>query len=152
MSFETIHAARHAHAAESLAPRDGIGLVAGPSRKRIRRFGAPTDEAVNLFLDVDGLLFHGVFRISCDAGQSKDTKNGLRDNLLIGFYLSFSDKKDLTNGIDWFIPCAMNANEISPKANSRMNRIKIVSRIFRVLIRICAVFFTLMAILAMVES
>jgi hypothetical protein len=22
----------------------------------------------------------------------------------------FFDKKDLTNGIDWFIPCAMNAN------------------------------------------
>jgi Protein of unknown function (DUF2975) len=35
----------------------------------------------------------------------------------------------LTNGIDWFIPCAMNANEISPKANPRLNTIKIVSRI-----------------------
>jgi hypothetical protein len=112
MGFETIHAARHMHATESFPPRDGVGLVAGPSRKRIRRFGAPTDEAVNLFLDVDGRLFHGVFRISRDAGQSKDTENGSRDNLLIGFYLSFSDKKDLTNGIDWFIPCGMNANLI----------------------------------------
>jgi Protein of unknown function (DUF2975) len=51
--------------------------------------------------------------------------------LLIGFYLSFFDKKDLTNGIDWFISCAMNANEISPKANVRMNRIQKVSGIFR---------------------
>jgi len=34
--------------------------------------------------------------------------------LLIGTYLSFFDKKDLTNGIDWFIPCAMNTNEIVP--------------------------------------
>gem|GEM_PF-458905 len=67
------------------------------------------------FLDVDGRLFHGVFKISCDAGQSKDTENGLRDNLLIGFYLSFFDKKDLNNGIDWFIPCAMNTNEIIPQ-------------------------------------
>jgi hypothetical protein len=98
----------------------------------VRRLGAPTDEAVNLFLDVDGRLFHGVFRISCDAGQSKDTENGLRDNLLIGFYLSFFDKKDLTSGIDWFIPCAMNANETAPKSNnSRLKRIQKVSRILQ---------------------
>lgn len=45
--------------------------------------------------------------------------------------LSFFDKKDLTNGIDWFIPCAMNANEISPKANPRLNRIKTVSRVVK---------------------
>jgi hypothetical protein len=29
--------------------------------------------------------------------------------------LSFFDKKDLTNGIDWFIPCAMNATDIIPQ-------------------------------------
>ena len=104
------------------------------------------------FLDVDGRLFHGVFRISCDAGQSKDTENGLRDNLLIGFYLSFFDKKDLTNGIDWFIPCAMNTNEISPKAGSRLNRIKIISRIFRVLIGILVVLMMLMSALFFLAS
>ncbi len=38
----------------------------------------------------------------------------------------------MTNGIDWFIPCIMNATEISPKANARLNRIKIVSRIVRI--------------------
>ncbi|HAO79975.1 MAG TPA: hypothetical protein DCQ92_13595 [Verrucomicrobia subdivision 3 bacterium] len=103
----------------------------------VRRLGATPDEAVNLFLDVDGRLFHGVFRISCDAGQSKDTENGLRDNLLIGFYLSFSDKKDLTNGIDWFILCAMNANEISTKASPRLNRIQKISRILKV----CVLFY-----------
>lgn len=45
--------------------------------------------------------------------------------------LSFFDKKDLINGIDWFIPCAMSANEISPKANSRLNRIQKVSKCIR---------------------
>jgi len=39
----------------------------------------------------------------------------------------------------------MNVNEISPKSNSRMNRIKIVSRIFRALIGIAAVLLTLVA-------
>jgi hypothetical protein len=51
--------------------------------------------------------------------------------LLKDYYLSFFDKKDLTNGIDWFIPCAMNANEIFPKANSQINRIRKFSGIFR---------------------
>jgi DUF2975 family protein len=37
----------------------------------------------------------------------------------------------LTNGIDWFIPCAMSANEISSKANFRMNRIQKVSKCIR---------------------
>lgn len=40
----------------------------------------------------------------------------------------------MNNGIDWFIPCAMNANRISPKANPRLNRIKTVSRIVRYVI------------------
>jgi hypothetical protein len=48
-------------------------------------------------------------------------------------YLLFFDKKDLTNGVDGCIHCAMNANEISPKANVRLNRIKIVSRVLKVL-------------------
>jgi hypothetical protein len=52
-------------------------------------------------------------------------------NLLKGNYLSFSDKKDLTNGIDGFILCAMNANEISPKASPRLNRIQKISRILK---------------------
>jgi hypothetical protein len=49
-------------------------------------------------------------------------------------FLSFFDKKDLNNGIDWFIPCAMNANEISPKVNPRLNRIRTVSRIVRLVV------------------
>jgi hypothetical protein len=56
-----------------------------------------------------------------------------RQNLLKAKYLSFFDKKDLTNGIDWFIPCAMNANQISAKNNSQVNRIRKVSVIFRVI-------------------
>ena len=74
MGFETIHAARDAHAAERFSPGDGICFVAGCGRKRIRRFRAPPDESVNLFLDVDERLFHGVFRVGRDAGQSKDTE------------------------------------------------------------------------------
>jgi hypothetical protein len=58
-----------------------------------------------------------------------------RDNLLIEFYLSFFDKKDLTNGIEGFISCAMNANEIPPKANARMTRIQKVSKLIRLFLQ-----------------
>jgi hypothetical protein len=54
--------------------------------------------------------------------------------LLIGIYLLFFNKKDLNNGIDWFIPYAMNANEISPKANPRLMRIQKVSKIVRAIL------------------
>jgi hypothetical protein len=47
------------------------------------------------------------------------------------YYLSFYDKKHLNNGIYWFILCAMNANENSPKPNFRLNRIRNVGRIVR---------------------
>jgi hypothetical protein len=43
----------------------------------------------------------------------------------------FFDKKDLTNGIDWLIPCVMNSNEILQKTNPRLNKIKTVSRIVK---------------------
>jgi hypothetical protein len=69
--------------------------------------------------------------------------------LLIGIYLSFFDKKELTNGIDWFIPCAMNANENSPKADSRLSRIKIVSRIARLIV-FCFFVFTICFLLKVV--
>ena len=46
----------------------------------------------------------------------------------------FFDKKDLTNGFDWFIPCAMNANENTQKVNARLNRIKIVSQIAKFMV------------------
>jgi hypothetical protein len=52
--------------------------------------------------------------------------------MLIGIYLSFFDKKDLTNGIDGFILCAMNANEISPKVSPHLNRIQKISRTLKV--------------------
>jgi len=58
MSFETIHAARHAHAAKRFAPGNGVGLIAGNGRKCIRRSGASPDKTVNLFLNVDERLFH----------------------------------------------------------------------------------------------
>lgn len=66
-----MHAARDSYSAEGLAPRDGIGFVARRRRKRIRRFGAATDKAVNLFLDVDERFFHGGFSINRAAKQSK---------------------------------------------------------------------------------
>lgn len=74
MGFETMHATRHAHAAKNFAPRDGIGFVACRRGKCIRRFYAPTDEAVNLFLDVDERLFHGGFSINRAIKQSKRRK------------------------------------------------------------------------------
>jgi hypothetical protein len=39
-------------------------------------------------------------------------------------YLSFINKNILTNKMNGFILCAMKANEISPNANIRLNRIK----------------------------
>ena len=71
MGFETVDAARNAQAAEGFSPRDGIGLVARCGRERIRRFGAPPDEVVNFFLDVDERLFHDDVRINRRAAQSK---------------------------------------------------------------------------------
>jgi hypothetical protein len=47
----------------------------------------------------------------------------------------FFDKKDLTNGIDWFISCAMNANEMTPKTNARLNRIQKVSKYLRLILQ-----------------
>ena len=52
-------------------------------------------------------------------------------------YLSFINKNCLTNGIEGCIHCAMNANEISPKASPRLNRIQKISRILKV----CVLFY-----------
>jgi hypothetical protein len=80
--------------------------------------------------------------------------------LLIKLYLSFFDKKDLTNGIDWFIPCAMSttgmililaviviylvyrfkARRTMPSNVARLNRITQVSIIFRLLIYLGLIF------------
>lgn len=46
----------------------------------------------------------------------------------------------------------MNANEISPKINPRMNRIRIVSRLFRVLVGILVVMWGLMSALFVLSS
>jgi hypothetical protein len=51
--------ARHTDTSKSLTPGDRLSYVAGGSRKRIRRFAAPTDEAVDLLFDIDAGLVHG---------------------------------------------------------------------------------------------
>ena len=48
--------------------------------------------------------FKNLFSLRLGVSAVKEFAN----KLLIGIYLLFFDKKDLTNGIDWFIPCAMN--------------------------------------------
>jgi hypothetical protein len=45
----------------------------------------------------------------------------------------------LTNSISWFIPYAMNANEISPKANSHLKLIQITSDILKIFFLVIAV-------------
>jgi hypothetical protein len=62
--------------------------------------------------------------------------------LLIAFYLSFVDKKGLTNEIVWNIFRAMNANEIVLKTNPRLSRIKKVSGIFKWMFFVVALFTT----------
>ncbi len=64
MSFKTVHPARHADATKRLAPGDGICLVAMLGGKRVRHLGAPPDQAVNLFLNVDEWRFHNAASIS----------------------------------------------------------------------------------------
>jgi uncharacterized membrane protein HdeD (DUF308 family) len=59
----------------------------------------------------------------------------LKDN-----YLSFINKKYLTNGIDGCIHCAMNANENSPQVNPRLKRIQMVVRVIRAIIGLIVVF------------
>ena len=59
-----MHAARNADATERFAPRDGVRLVAGGCGKGVRHARAPPDKAVNVFLDVDERMFHGVESIS----------------------------------------------------------------------------------------
>ena len=59
-----MHPARHADAAESFAPSDGIRLVAELGGQRVRHLGAPTHIAVNLFLNVDKRWFHDAVSIS----------------------------------------------------------------------------------------
>jgi hypothetical protein len=56
-------------------------------------------------------------------------------NMLINIYLSLFNKKSLTNGINRLILCAMTANEISPKANARLNRIQRISKCIRLFIQ-----------------
>ena len=66
---------------ESLVKFESRRLHPHSSLQSIRRFDAPPDEAVNLFLDVDERLFHGGFRINRRAGQSKQwQKNKLINN------------------------------------------------------------------------
>jgi len=73
-------------------------------------------------------------------------------NLFKANYLSFHDNKYLNNGIGWSINCAMNANEISPKINFRMNRIKIVSRIVRLVTLLLFIFTLVNSMLFIVPS
>jgi hypothetical protein len=62
-------------------------------------------------------------------------------------YLSFCDKNNLTNDIDWFIRCAMNANEISLKVNSLLSQIQKISTFLRVIFFASAVIFGFIGIL-----
>jgi len=63
---------------ESLVKFQPRGLHPHSGLQPVRRPGATPDKAVNLFLDVDERLFHGVFSISRDARQSKGAETGLK--------------------------------------------------------------------------
>jgi len=60
VSFETMDTARHTQSAQCLAPGNGFGSIARHGGERMRHFGAPANDAINLFLDIDGRLFHGI--------------------------------------------------------------------------------------------
>jgi hypothetical protein len=75
MSFETVHATGNAHAAKSFPPRDGVRFRAAGEGQGIGRPGAPTDEAINLFFDVDERLFHVAASIGWQIHQCKGRKS-----------------------------------------------------------------------------
>ena len=78
MRFETINTFGHPTMFESLVKLRRRFLQLHSRPQAVRRLGATPDEAVNLFLDVDERLFHNVFSINRDAGQSKDAETGLK--------------------------------------------------------------------------
>jgi hypothetical protein len=61
--------------------------------------------------------------------------------LLISIYLLFINKNTLTIETGWFKRHVMNANEVSPKGDVRLRRIKKVTRILKV----CVLFYYLIA-------
>jgi hypothetical protein len=71
-------------------------------------------------------------------------------NLLKVNYLSLFDKKELTNGIDGFILRAVNANEITPKANPWLNRIQKSSVYLKNILFISTVIFGVIGLLGFV--
>jgi hypothetical protein len=74
-----------------------------------------------------------------------------RDSLLIEFYLLFFNKKDLNNGIDWLIPCAMNANETTSVPAVQSKRIRLAARFFKWLCLLAFGVMVLATVLAMME-
>jgi len=60
VSFETMNALGQPAMLECLVKFQSRGLHPHSGLKPVRRSGAPADEAVNFFLDVDERLFHGV--------------------------------------------------------------------------------------------
>jgi hypothetical protein len=92
--------------------------------------------------DAAGIIyFDGVHagNFPLTTAKSKVKRLIMTLSLLSENYLSFFDKKDLTNGMDGFISMHMNANEISPKTNSRLDRIQKFSGIFRTIFLIVAI-------------
>ena len=64
----------------------------------------------------------------------------------------FINNNYLTDRADGCIHCAMNANEISPKANARMNRIQKVSTFLRTFFFVSALIFWISGIMFVVIS
>jgi len=62
---------------ESLVKFQPRGLHLHSRFQPVRRPGATPDKAVNLLLDVDERLFHGVFSINRPAKQSKRRPAGM---------------------------------------------------------------------------
>ncbi|MGO9584951.1 MAG: DUF2975 domain-containing protein [Limisphaerales bacterium] len=68
-------------------------------------------------------------------------------------YLLFINKKYLTNGIDGCILCAMNSNEMVPETSRRLNRVRTVIWVIKILIGlavVCVVVFNLIFLSSLV--
>jgi len=60
MGFESIYTAPNTQAAKCLLPRNSIGTLAGRRGQSVRIFRPASHESVDLLLNVNGGLFHGL--------------------------------------------------------------------------------------------
>lgn len=71
MGAKAVDALGNVHAAEGLAPGNGIRLVARLDRQCVWSLDAPSDEPIYRFLDVNEWLLHRCAKVGCRTAARK---------------------------------------------------------------------------------